>query len=132
VRVERAGKTAGKHALGVEAGQRLPKPGGGIAPSHAGDDQLAAAHHIRPAVAERGLLPDREADQKSDGHGLGFSLHLIPANQSFQIRYSNTVAFPRRRQSSAISRQRPSASNEFTSMPVTPWLFGDSMPNALQ
>ncbi len=59
-------------------------------------------------------------------------LHLIPASLSFQIRYNSTVARTSRRQYSAISRYFPSAISVFTSMPVTPWLLGDSMPKALQ
>src|ERR1041384_8596857 len=57
--------------------------------------------------------------------------HLTPARRSFQIWNSSTVAFTSRRQYSASSRYRASASNVPTSRPVIPCAFGDSIHNAL-
>src|SRR4051812_8512042 len=65
---------------------------------------------------------------------LHFSLctYLIPASLSLHTSYSFTVARTSRRQYSAISRNLPAAIITPTSIPVTPWLFGDSIPNDLQ
>src|SRR5581483_3701265 len=132
LRPQRSGEAAGEDAFGVEPVERAGELGAGVAAAHAGDEDFATAFDARMRREERRLLPYREADQKGDGFRFANSAHLTPDNRSFQIWKSDTVAFTSRKQYSAISRNFFSASNVPTSMPVTPWLFGDSMPKALQ